>query len=80
MSNPFKRRLAIVIAAIACLGAAPPAGASTRATLALDQSAGDTAGASADLGLDLKVHQQRDRLAARSDHHPATRPAGQRVD
>jgi hypothetical protein len=54
MSNPFNRRLAIVTAAIACLAAAPPAGASTGATLTLDQSAGNAAGSSADLGLDLK--------------------------
>jgi hypothetical protein len=55
MTNPFTRRLALAIAAIACLlASAPAAGASTGATLTLDQSAGNTAGASADLGLDLK--------------------------
>lgn len=54
MSNPFTRRLVILIAAIACLASPPAAGASTGATLALDQSAGNTAGSSADLGLDLK--------------------------
>ena len=54
MSNPFNRRLAIVMAAIACLASAPAAIASTGATVTLDQSAGNTAGASADLGLDLK--------------------------
>ncbi|HET6865938.1 MAG TPA: hypothetical protein VFH80_08450 [Solirubrobacteraceae bacterium] len=54
MSNPFIRRLAIVIAAIACLASAPAASASTSASVTLDQSAGNTAGSSADLGLDLK--------------------------
>jgi hypothetical protein len=54
MSNPLSRRLAIVIVAIVALASAPAAGASTGATLTLDQSAGNTAGASADLGLDLK--------------------------
>ncbi|HJS95579.1 MAG TPA: hypothetical protein VJ741_15050 [Solirubrobacteraceae bacterium] len=54
MSNPFNRRLAVVIAAIACLASAPAAAASTGTTLTLDQSAGNAAGSSADLGLDLK--------------------------
>jgi hypothetical protein len=54
VSNPVRRPLVVAIAALACLAAAPAAGASTRATLALEQSAGNTAGASADLGLDLK--------------------------
>ena len=54
MTNRFTRRLAVVIAAVACLAAAPAAGASTGATLTLDQSAVNAAGSSADLGLDLK--------------------------
>jgi hypothetical protein len=54
MSSPFTPRLTVLIAAIACLAFAPAAIASTNATLTLDQSAGNTAGSSADLGLDLK--------------------------
>src|SRR5690242_21387818 len=54
MSSPFTRRLTVLIAAIVCFAFAPAASASTNATLTLDQSAGNAAGSSADLGLDLK--------------------------
>jgi hypothetical protein len=54
MSKAVIRRLPIVIAAVACLALPPAASASTSATLSLDQSAGTSAGAANNLGLDLK--------------------------
>ena len=55
MINALHRRLAVAIGSLAMLAfAAPAAEASVRASLSLDQSAGTRAGATANLGLDLK--------------------------
>src|SRR3979409_2480543 len=55
MRQAMCRRALIVAAVLAGTTAvAPAAGASTTPTLSLDQSAGKTAGSTANLGLDLK--------------------------